>query len=319
MAVLVTGGFGHIGSWVSRILLERGKDVIVLGRSRHRLSYLEDYSQRITFFPADVLDYASIFRLFEELRGDLEGVIHVAGLMGGPHFATNPHRNIRVNTFGTLDLLEACRIFGISRFVYVSSGSVYGKRDDVPDEDVPLSPSDVYGAAKASAELIGVQYGNEFGLDFRAVRVYFAYGPGKWPSELYPLYTAVFGALEGRDRVCLEAGRDQQLDFTYVRDIARAIVLLHESENVKSRVYNVSSGEWAPLPDLIRAVARYAGVSVDLEIGPGKLMPRGPSLGSTRIRDELGFKPEYSFADGVQAYAEWILAERTSRQERGSV
>jgi len=316
MAVLVTGGYGHIGSWVTRLLLERGKDVIALGRSQRRLSYLGEYAPRITFYRADVLDYASTFRLFQQFKGQIEGVIHVAGLMGGPHFATNPHNNVRVNTFGTLDLLEACRISGVSRFVYVSSGSVYGQRDDVPDEDTAVAPSDLYGAAKASAELIGLQYSNEFGLDFRVVRVFFAYGPGRWPSELYPLYTAVFGALEGLTQVHLEAGRDQAVDFTYVRDVAQGIVLLYEAAKPERRVYNVSSGWWAPVPDLILSVARHAGVSVHLEIGPGRIMPRGPSLDSRRIRDELGFCPDYTFDDGVKEYAEWIAAERAAGRGR---
>lgn len=312
MAVLVTGGYGHIGSWVSRLLLERGKDVIILSRSRRRLSYLEELADGIEHFRADVLDYASTFRLFKEHAGRLEGVIHVAGLMGGPHFAQNPHRNTQTNTFGTLDLLEACRIFGVGKFVYVSSGSVYGERDDVPDEDMPVAPSDLYGAAKACSELLGQQYASEFGLDFRVARVYFAYGPGRWPSELYPLYKAVFGALEGLTKIKLEAGADQEIDFSYVRDVAQGIVLLYEQATVKNRLYNVSSGWYAPLPDLVQTVARHAGLKLDVEIGPGKIMPRGPSLDSKRITEELGFSPQFSFDDGVRAYAEWIEAERRS-------
>src|SRR5512133_3863957 len=130
MAILVTGGYGHIGSWVCHDLVKEGKKVIISGRSRHRLSYLEGMDNSIRFFAADVLDYASTFRLFKQFDGEIEGVIHIAGLMGGPHFATNPHNNIRINTFGTLDMLEAARIFGVKKFVYISSGSVYGKRND---------------------------------------------------------------------------------------------------------------------------------------------------------------------------------------------
>ena len=308
MAVLVTGGYGHIGSWVTRTLVERGTDVIVLGRSRHRHSYLQGLDDKITFFRADILDYASTFRLFKERDGEIEGVIHIAGLMGGPHFATNPHANIRTNTFGTLDTLEACRVFGVRRFVYVSSGSVYGARDDVPDESVPVSPSDVYGAAKASAEFLGLQYANEFDLDFRVARVYFAYGPGHRPSELYPLYQAVFGPLEGQRRIVLPAGRDQAIDFTYVRDVAQAIVLLYERPATRHRLYDVSSGWYAPIPELIDCVARVAGVEVEADIGPGRIMPRGPSLDSTRIREELGFSPQYTFEEGVREYGEWIRA-----------
>ncbi len=310
MSVLITGGYGHIGSWVARRLLDQGRDVILLARSQRRRSYLEGFDNQINFFQADVLDYASVYRCFKQYDGQIEGVIHVAGIMGGPAFAQNPHRNIRLNTMGTVELLEACRIFGVERLVYISSGSVYGVRDDVPDEAVPVSPSDLYGAAKASAELLGQMYEREFGVDFRAIRVYFAYGPGHMPAELYPLYGAVFGPLAGATKISLPAGRDQSIDFTYVKDIAQGVCRLYEAPTVKHRVYNIASGWFAPIPELIEITAREAGVSVEVEIGPGRIMPRGPSLGFARIRDELGFKPQYSFVDGVREYIDWIRSEQ---------
>lgn len=312
MYVLVTGGLGHIGSWVCHELVQRGKKVITVGHSPRRLSlnYLQELGDKIEFFRSDVLDYASIFRLFRKYDAQIEGIIHIAGLMGGPFFATNPHYHIRINTIGTLNYLEAARIFGIKKFVYVSSGSVYGPRDDVPTEDDPMAPGDVYGAAKASAELLGMQYANEFGLDFRAGRVYFAYGPGHLPSELYPLYIAVFGSLEGQTKVELDAGADQMVDFTYIRDIANAMALIYEAPKLKHRQFNITSGSYQRLPELIEIVSRYARISVEKKIGPGRLMPRGPSLDSTRLREELGFKPKYSFEEGVEEYAEWIKMMR---------
>ncbi|MEM5790005.1 MAG: NAD(P)-dependent oxidoreductase, partial [Syntrophobacteraceae bacterium] len=187
MAVLVTGGLGHIGSWVCHDLVKKGYKVIATGRSRRRLSYLEGMEDRLKFVPVDVLDLAGLYRLFVEEKGEIEGVVHIAGLMGGPLFATNPRHHIYTNTMGTVDMLEISRTFGVGRFIYVSSGAVYGVRDTIPYEHEPVNPGDLYGAAKASAEFIGLQYANEFGLDFRAIRVYFAYGPGRLPSELYPM------------------------------------------------------------------------------------------------------------------------------------
>lgn len=313
MTVLVTGGYGHIGAWVSRALLDRGEDVLILGRSRHTVAHLEGFEGRLEFFRGDVLDYASLFRMFKQYDGKIEGIVHIAGLMGGPHFATNPHFNIRTNTFGTLDMLEAARIFGVKKFVYVSSGAVYGERSDIPDEDASVSPGDIYGAAKASSELIGLQYAREFALDFRVGRVYFAYGPGRFPSELYPLYTAVFGCLEGLSRIRLGAGKDQDLDFTYVKDVAQAILLLYERESVGHRVYNISSGVSRNIVDIIKLANRYAGLDLDIDIGPGKAMPRGPSLDISRIRLELGFIPHYTLERGLEEYYQWIQEAKAHR------
>jgi UDP-glucose 4-epimerase len=306
MAVLVTGGFGHIGSWVCHGIAEQGRDVIVLDRARRQLSYLDDLEDSIQFESVDLLDHASLYRVLKENEGRIEGIIHVAGLMGGPFFATRPLHHIRINTMGTVEMLEAARTFGVERFVYISSGSIYGPRDDIPSEREPAAPGDLYGAAKASAEFFGLQYASEFGMDFRSVRVYFAYGPGRLPSELYPLYDAVFGCLEGRTRIELPAGADQAIDYTYIRDIARAILLVHDAPELEHREYNVTSGAYRPLPELIEQVSRIAGRPIELEIGPGRIMPRGPSLDSSRLREELGFAPEYDLDRGVSEYLEWI-------------
>jgi nucleoside-diphosphate-sugar epimerase len=185
-------------------------------------------------------------------------------------------------------------------------------RDNVPREDEPLTPGDLYGAAKASAEFFGLQYANEFGLDFRALRVYFAYGPGRFPSELYPLYNAVFGCLEGKTKISLPAGADQSVDFTYVKDIAQAVCLIYEAPALKHRQYNVCSGICHTIPALIHMVSKIAAVTVDLSVGPGRIMPRGPSLDSSRLREELGFTPEYDIEKGVQEYVEWIKAQNAN-------
>jgi nucleoside-diphosphate-sugar epimerase len=312
MSVLVTGGLGHIGSWVCHELIRSGEQVIVTGRNQRPVSYLKGMEDRITFVAADVVDQASIYRLFAEQKGAIEGVVHIAGLMGGPFFATNPRHHIYVNTMGTVDMLEASRVFGVRRFVYISSGAVYGIRDDVPREDEHLTPGDLYGAAKASAEFFGLQYANEFGLDFCALRVYFAYGPGRYPSELYPLYRSVFGPLEGKTTITLPAGADQSVDFTYLKDIARAVRLIWKAGRLKHRQYNVCSGVYRPIPELIRTVAAAAKLDVEISVGPGRIMPRGPSLDSSRLREEFGFAAEYDFDNGVREYAEWILSQKRS-------
>ncbi len=307
MSVIVTGGFGQIGSWVCHELVNRGHNVIVVDRSsRKDISYLKGMENKITHILVDVLDQASLYSLFMKEKDSLDGVIHIAGLMGGPLFSKNPRHNIEINTMGTVNMLEVSRLFGIRRFVYISSGSVYGTRDNIPLEDDPLTPSDIYGAAKASAEFFGIQYAHEYDLDFRAIRVYFAYGPGRLPSELYPLYKAVFGCLAGSTQISLPAGADQSIDFTYLKDIARAICLIYEKPDLMHRQYNVSSGVCHKIPELIQTVAECAGVRIDLTIGPGRIMPRGPSIDSSRLRNELGFSPEYDLIRGVGEYAEWI-------------
>jgi nucleoside-diphosphate-sugar epimerase len=258
----------------------------------------------ITHFAADVLDQAAMYRLFKEEK--IDGVIHVAGLIGGPIFAANPRQNINLNVMGTVNMLEVSRLHKIRRFIYISSGAVYGVRDNIPLENEPLTPGDIYGAAKSSAEFIGIQYANEFDLDFRSLRVYFAYGPGRLPSEVTPLHNAVFGCLVGNRKIVLPAGADQSMDFTYIKDIARAIALVYDKPELQHRQYNVSSGVCYEIPELIKKVADYANVDVEISVGPGRIMPRGPSIDSSRLREELGFEAEYDLAAGTREYGLWL-------------
>ena len=306
MSIIVTGGFGRIGSWVCRELVKKGQHVIVVDLSYRNLSYLSGMEDNITHVAVDVLDQAALNSVFSEHKDSLDGVIHIAGLIGGPIFTRSPRDNINLNVMGTVNLLEASRLFKLRRFVYISSGAVYGVRDNIPLEDEAVTPGDLYGAAKASAEFLGTQYAHEFGLDFRSVRVYFAYGPGKLPSEVTPLHNAVFGCLVGDTKISLPAGADQSIDFTYIEDIARAICLVYEKPELQYREYNVSSGVCYEIPDLIQKVADYAGRNVELTIGPGRIMPRGPSIDSSRLIDEFGFSPEYDIVRGVEKYAAWL-------------
>ncbi|MBT8360008.1 MAG: NAD(P)-dependent oxidoreductase [Deltaproteobacteria bacterium] len=306
MSVMVTGGFGHIGSWVCHELVKKGHTVLAVDRSYRDLSYLKGMEDNITHVSVDVLDQAALYNLFREHKDSLDGVIHIAGLIGGPIFAKNPRDNIYLNVMGTVNMLEVSRLFKLRRFVYISSGAVYGVRDNIPLEDEPLTPGDIYGAAKASAEFLGIQYANEFGLDFRSVRVYFAYGPGRLPSEVTPLHNAVFGCLVGDTTITLPAGADQSIDFVYIKDIARAICLVYERPELQHHQYNVSSGVCYEIPELIQKVADCAGRKVELSIGPGRIMPRGPSIDCSRLIGELGFAAEYDIAAGVEEYAEWL-------------
>lgn len=307
MSVLVTGAFGHIGSWVCQQLVERGHTVVALDRFRRELDYLRNAEDNISHVPIDILDQAGLFRTFLESEDSIEGVVHVAGLIA-PQFNQNPRQNINLNVMGTVNALEAARLFKVRRFIFISSGAVYGIRDNIPLEDEPLTPADLYGAAKSSAELIGLQYASEFDLDFRSLRVYFAYGPGRLPSEVTPIHQAVFGCLTGQTSVSMAAGSDQSIDFTYIKDIARAICLLYEAPALAYRQYNVSSGVCYPIPELIEKVAGYAGVELDVSIGPGRIMPRGPSIDSSRLRQELNFEAEYDLAAGVEEYRQWLTA-----------
>ncbi len=306
MAILITGGHGHIGSWTAYFLAKEGERVIIYDTQPRAPDYLTAVSKNITFIGGDVMDFPGLTRLFRQHGDEIDGIIHTVALMG-EFVPENPHRNVNLNIGGLLNVLELARIFGIEKVLYTSTGAVYGAAKGTASEDKnPPNPSDLYGATKVSCEYLGGQYENTFGLDFRIARIYFVYGPGKLPSRFINLYKVAFGVLEGLKGLRLERGADQKLDFTYVEDVARGVVLLYKATDLRHKIFNIATGMGTTVGEVAEMAQKYTHFPVTVEIGPGKMMPRCEALNITRAMEELGYRPNYSLQEGVKLYADWL-------------
>jgi nucleoside-diphosphate-sugar epimerase len=306
MAVFITGGHGHIGSWTAYFLAKQGKRVIIYDTQPIPPDYLSQVSENITFIGGDVMDFPGLTQLFRQYGDEIEGIIHTVALMG-EFVPANPHRNVNLNIGGLLNMLELARIFGIEKVLYTSTGAVYGAAKGTASEDKnPPNPSDLYGATKVSCEYLGRQYEDTFGLDFRIARIYFVYGPGKLPSRFINLYKVAFGALEGLRGLRLERGADQKLDFTYVEDVARGVVLLYKAIDLKHKIFNIATGLGNTVGKVAEMAQKYTHFPVKVEIGPGKIMPRCEALDIRRAEEELGYRPNYSLDEGIKLYADWL-------------
>ncbi|MFQ6066237.1 MAG: NAD-dependent epimerase/dehydratase family protein [bacterium] len=307
MAVFITGGYGQLGSWLSYRFAEEGKEVIVLDVVDKNLDYLKKVKDKIRFICASVLDFAKLTEVFIRYQEKIEGIIHTVAVTADPALWGNPHQGLAVNLTGTINMLELARLFKIKKFVFASSGAVYGKVRDNPSELThSLHPSDLYGASKAAAELIGQQYENHFGLDFRSARLYFFFGPGRLPSQQTQLFKTLLGPLEGLPNLKLEKGADQKLGFTYVKDAAYGTYLLYKSRSLQHKSINISSERPISFLEMISLAQKYSDKPTQVQIGPGKLFPRGETLDISLAKEELGFSPQYTVEEGMREYARWV-------------
>jgi nucleoside-diphosphate-sugar epimerase len=307
MSVLITGGSGHIGTWTARLLSGRGQEVYLLDLRPPPEDILAPPGEGgVHFLYGDVMDFPCLTRIFHQHGRGLTGVIHTVGIMG--EFLTrNPHLHTKINVEGFLNILEVARIFEVPKVVFTSSGAVYGRaRGKASEEGHPVSPSDLYGATKAACEFIGIQYAHQFQMDVRVARLYFVYGPGKFPSRFVQLYKAAFGALEGLKGVHLPKGGDQRLDFTYVEDAAEGIVRLLEAEEVRHQIFNIATGQPHRVSEVAQLCRRISRFPSDIRIGPGILMPRCEALDISRAMEELNYHPRFSLEEGVEQYALWL-------------
>jgi nucleoside-diphosphate-sugar epimerase len=323
--ILLTGAPGFFGVHATKILLESGKRVLALGTSPFPEAAREYFSRHdqtnLTSIQCDISNQQNVLDVFEKYS--VEMVIHAATVTILGEMERHKERYITgVNAIGTLNLLEASRAKGVSRFVFVSSSGLYGThgRGVAPvHETTPIYPgtaSGVYLACKVYSEML-CQAFHQFG-DLEAViaRLGSPYGPWERPtrsrkgmSVIYQLMALAVAGTKAR-----VYGRDVMRDWTHMRDIARAIVGLAMCDQLqlKHRIYNVTSGVNLSIEHVLQAlkcaIPQFDYEFVDSEASANILaMPassRGP-LDVSRLREDLGYEPEFSVETGVADYAEW--------------
>jgi nucleoside-diphosphate-sugar epimerase len=305
MAVFITGGYGHLASWTALLLARQGRKVILYDVDQERPDHLDEVSQQITFIRGDVLDLASLRNALEEHCSELDGIIHTVGVMG-ELVLSNPHYYVTLNIMGLVNVLELARMLQVKKVLYTSTGAVYGVVPGLARETHNPNPSDLYAATKVSAEYLGIQYGQAFDIDFRIARLFFVYGPGKYPSRFIRLYKMAFGALEGLEGLQMDKGADQRLDFTYVEDAARGMALLFDAKDPPHKIFNIATGESHSVGEVAKLAQRYTHFPVSVSIGPGELMRRSEALDITRAASELGYAPRVNLEEGIKRYADWL-------------
>ena len=312
MTTIVFGGLGHVGSWVVHDLVARGDDVAVFdagaaGFDRLGLGYLERHRDRFALEAVDILDTHTLFEAMRAYDGRIDAVIFAVAVIAGPTFAKRPFRNIEINTVGMLNVIEACRILGVPKFVNLSSGAVYGSSPAGQTESTPYMATDLYCATKIANEVLALQYGSTYGIDVRNARLMAVYGPGRLPSRMHPLYQVLFGPLEGMRGLEVASGGDQAMDWTHVRDSARGVAAVLDAADASGQSFNISTGKAVRHADIVAHVEAIVGEPTRVKMGPGKFLDRNSPLDVSKARKLLGFRPEFDdIRHGLADYHRWI-------------
>lgn len=273
MKILITGATGKVGSRLAKRLAQRGHEVRALVRDRARATDLHD--QRIELAVGDLLDPGSLAAAVREVAV----VVHCAAFFRGAT-AEQAHA---VNDLGTQHLATAARAADVARFIFTSTGLVYGAKEGrLTNEEDECTPSGDYPVSKLAAEryLLGVD-----GLDVRVLRLPFVYGDGDpHIAEVIPMMRAF--------------SPTQRMSVAHHIDVAQAVARLLDAPSPKHRVYNVADDD---APDLATLFASVGAPPPD-----GSQAERGRAfellLDGRRLREELGFKPEFSrLADAIAA------------------
>ena len=309
MKILVTGAAGFIGSaYVRQVLANHpedsivGLDLLTYAGNLDNLTELSD-DARFQFVQGDIADRA----LIDDLANQVDAMVNFAAETHVDRSLLDPDAFARANVTGVMNLLDAARRHG-KRLLQVSTDEVYGHIEPGQHsvETDPLRPRSPYAAAKAGGELLCQSFFISHGTDVVVTRGSNTIGPRQYPEKLVPLF--VINAL--RDEPLPVYGDGQQMrDWLYVSDHAAGIDLVLRQGRA-GEAYNVGVGHERPNLDVVHAILERLGKPDSLirhvPDRPGH--DRRYSLSPAKIREELGWQPQYGFAETIAATVDWYVA-----------
>lgn len=298
--VIVTGGAGFIGSHLVEKLLALGHQVTVIDNlSSGRIENLEHLSKNnLEFIQKDIANFSAIVPHFK----NVEQVYHLAALADIVPSIEKPLNYHHSNVAGTVSCLEASRLGGVKRFVYAASSSCYGLPAIFPTpETAEIRPMYPYALTKNLGEQYVMHWHKIYKLPALSLRFFNVYGPRTRTSGTYGAVFGVFLAQKIHQKPYTVVGDGTQTrDFTYVTDIADALVTAAESV-ISGEIFNVGSGNTYSINELVE---KLGGDVVYLPKRPGE--PDCTFADISKIRKQLSWNPKISFAQGVEKMLENI-------------
>ncbi len=239
MAILITGGTGFVGAELARILVSKGEDVILFDIAPN-YARISDIRDKVKVVRGDLANLSEVLNLVRD--NNVKGIYHLGGMLSVPSNA-NPWASFQVNVVGTVNILEAARLFSVSKVVFTSTLATYGLDCSRIITDTTLQrPTTMYGCGKLYCECLGRFYSSRFGLDFRSVRFASIIGPGvRTPGVAqWNAWIIEYPAL-GKPFECYVTG-DIKCPVIYFKDAARSIDMVYQAskEQIKTVNYNVA-------------------------------------------------------------------------------
>lgn len=323
MKILVTGAAGFIGSKLMFTLSQRGDEVVGIDNLndyydvRLKQGRIAEFctGERRRFIKMDIADKEALDALFA--AEGFDAVVNLAAQAGVRYSITNPYAYLQSNLVGFLNILEACRRWPVKHLVFASSSSVYGLNAKVPysEDDKVDNPVSLYAASKKSNELMAHSYAKLYGIPCTGLRFFTVYGPWGRPDMAPMLFAS---AISKGEPIKVFNGGDMIRDFTYIDDIVEGTIrtLDHvpgaECPNgVPYRIYNIGCSHPVKLMDFISEIEQAVGRPAEkifLPMQAGDVYQTNAD--TTRLEQEVGYKPHVRLHEGIAAFIEWYKSEK---------
>lgn len=309
MKILVTGGAGFIGScFVRHMLAAYGDykiinlDALTYAGNIENLDDVKD-NKNYTFVHGNICDK----RLVRDITAEVDCIVNFAAESHVDRSITGPEIFIETNVQGTLNLLQAAKEAGVSRYLQVSTDEVYGSlgKTGYFYETTPLAPNSPYSASKASADLLVRAYYETYKLPVLTTRCSNNYGPYQYPEKLIPFFISKL--LRG-EKVPVYGDGLNVRDWLYVYDHCRAIdTVLHKGK--EGEVYNIGGHNEKTNIEITKLIlAAMEKGEESIEYVKDRLgHDRRYAISNDKITSQLGWAPSITFEEGIKLTIDWYL------------
>jgi len=311
--LLVTGGAGFIGSNFIRYILSRYPNYKIINLDKltyaGNLDNLSDSekNKNYTFIKSDITDQKLVENI---LREKPDAILNFAAETHVDRSIYNPEDFVKTNIVGTGVLMDAAIKYETPKFIQISTDEVYGSlgKKGTFTEESNLAPNSPYSASKAAADLLCRSYFKTFDFPVIITRSCNNFGPYQFPEKLLPLF--ISNALSDNELPLYGDGLNIR-DWIYVLDNCRAVdIVLHKGK--KGEIYNISSNNEMTNLEMTKLILKKLKKPESLikfvKDRPGH--DRRYALDASKLRGDLGWKPKYSFEEGINKTVDWYLGNK---------
>jgi nucleoside-diphosphate-sugar epimerase len=313
---LITGGTGLVGAYLARQLLADGEEVVLFARRPALPPGAADLAGQVELVAGEIGELVHVLETVRRYRVDC--IYHAAAVLSAACEASAAS-GFRTNVGGTLNVLETARLLGVADVVFVGSGTTYGLADIPPrvSDHTPQQPANMYGTTKLCAELLGLQYHRQYGVNFRGARYAMIVGPGRRITHHFGDWSGIVEHPARGLAYAVHSDPDCPCAYIYVKDVVRCLVDLKRAEasRLRQRMYNVQ-GFTATLGEVAAAVRQnLPAAQIAFERDHSEAMRAANrsltyTMDSTAAAEDFGYATRYTLDAMV---ADFIAEVRAGR------
>jgi NAD dependent epimerase/dehydratase len=309
MKILVTGAGGFLGSHLVENLVKNNYKVkaFVHYNSDNNWRWLEklNFKNKIEIISGDIRDFDSVY----QATNGVDGVFHLAALIGIPYSYISPLAYIKTNIEGTYNILEASRLLKIKNILIASTSETYGSAQYVPiDELHPMVGQSPYSASKISADNLAVSYYRSFNLPVKIARPFNIYGPRQSLRAIIP--TIILQILSGKKIIQL-GNVDITRDFTYVSDTVDAIKKIFNENKFNGQYINIGTMNEISIRDLVNKISSILKKKISISQDKDRLRPLKSEVNrlfcdNKKLTNVTNWQPQYNLDRGLKKTIYWL-------------